>query len=209
MDIIVDGAQDFALQGEPKDVLSAVAAVSEYLRSKGRAILAVHLDGQEISADKLVETLQDKPLSEANELKVDSANVAELASDLIEGLRDAIRELPAACHQLAQVFHGEKPEEGFEPFQHLADIWSSVKQREALIIGAAAIDESAMKVGGKQISEHHRELNQFLNECATAIEKNDCVLLGDLLEYELAPRAELEAEIFAAIEAACAKLPDE
>ena len=32
---------------------------------------------------------------------------------------------------------------------------------------------------------------------AKAVEAGDCVLLGDLLEYELAPRAEAEAKIVA------------
>ena len=99
-----------------------------------------------------------------------------------------------------------KPEEGFEPFHHLADIWVSVKQREALIIGATAIDDADLVIGGKKTADHHNELNRFLDECAHALEKNDCVTLGDLLEYELAPRAEVEMEIFAKLEEACSKL---
>lgn len=206
MDVSVDGKRDFALQGEPKDVLSAVAAVSDFLRSQGRAVLSIHVDGAEISADKLVETLEDKPLADVAALEIQSADVGTLAIDMMDGLREAVAELPKACHQLAEVFHGDKPEEGFEPFHHLADIWVSVKQREALIIGATAMDESKLVIGGKKTADHHEELNRFLDECASAIEKNDCVTLGDLLEYELAPRAEVEMEIFAKLEEVCSKL---
>lgn len=206
MDVSVDGKRNFALQGEPKDVLSAVAAVSNYLRSQGRALLSIHVDGAEIPADKLVEALEEKPLADVETLAVQSADIAALANDLLDGLREAVAELPKACHELAQVFHGEKPEEGFEPFQHLADVWVSVKQREALVIGATAMDESALIIGDKKNADHHEELNRFLGECASAIEKNDCVLLGDLLECELAPRAEVEMEIFAKLEEVCAKL---
>ena len=209
MDVSVDGKRDFALQGDPKDVLSVVAAVSDYLRSQGRAVLSVHVDDVEVSAENLVETLEDKPLTDVSVLAVESAAVGQLANDMLAGLREAVTELPKACHELAQVFHGDKPEDGFEPFHHLADIWISVKQREALIIGATAMDESELVIGGKKTADHHEELNRFLDECAVAIEKNDCVALGDLLEYELAPRAEVEIEIFAKLEEACSNLPDE
>ena len=208
MDVSVDGKREFALQGEPKDVLSAVAAVSNYLRSQGRAVLSVHVDGAEITSDKLVENLENKPLDEVRTLDIQSADLATLTASMLDGLREAVTELPKACHELAQVFHGDKPDDGFEPFHHLADIWASVKQREALIIGAAAIDEADLVIGNKSTAEHHNELNQFLDECAGAIEKNDCVTLGDLLEYELAPRAEVELQIFAKLEEACSKLAD-
>jgi hypothetical protein len=45
------------------------------------------------------------------------------------------------------------------------------------------------------VSEHVRELNSFLDEAAQALRDGDTVLLADLLEYELSPRAELEGEI--------------
>lgn len=207
MDVNVDGKSGFALQGEPKDVLSAVAAVSDFLRSQGRAVLCVRADGTEIPSDKLVETLEDKPLADVGLLEIQSADIATLVTDILSELREAVTELPKACHQLAEVFHGDTPEEGFEPFHHLADIWVSVKQREALIIGATAMNDSDLVIGEKKIEDHHTELNQFLDECAEALEKNDCVTLGDLLEYELAPRAEVEMQIFAKLEEACSKLP--
>jgi len=206
MDVSVDGKRDFALQGEPKDILSAVAAVSDFLRSQGRAVLSVHVDGVEITADKMVEVLEDKPLDDAKTLEIESADLGALAADILDGLRDAVAELPKACHQLAEVFHGDTPEEGFEPFHHLADIWVSVKQREALVIGATGMEDSDLVIGGKKTADHHNELNQFLDECASAIERKDCVTLGDLLEYELAPRAEVEMEIFGKLEEACSKL---
>jgi hypothetical protein len=205
MDVSVDGKRDFVLQGDPKDVLSAIAAVSDFLRTQGRALLSVHVDGTEVPAEKLVETFEDKPLADVESLDIKSADVAALAKDMLDEVREAVAELPKACHELAQVFHGDKPEEGFEPFQHLADIWGSVKQREALIIGATGMDESNLMIGGRKTADHHQELNRFLGECASAIEKNDCVTLGDLLEYELAPRAEVEMEIFSKLEEACSK----
>ena len=43
-------------------------------------------------------------------------------------------------------------------------------------------------IDGKPESEFYRELNGFLREIAAAFENLDAVLIGDLLEYEVAPR---------------------
>jgi hypothetical protein len=106
-------------------------------------------------------------------------------------------DLPHACRSLAEVFHSGTPEDGYEPFQELANIWSLIKTREILVVDALHLDLNALEVGGQVVAGLHSELNGFLEEAAQALQDGDCVLLGDLLEYELAPRAELEAEIVA------------
>jgi hypothetical protein len=61
--------------------------------------------------------------------------------------------------------------------------------------GALGVDLTAFEIRGQAVSEHVRELNSFLDEAAQALRDGDTVLLADLLEYELSPRAELEGEI--------------
>ena len=56
-------------------------------------------------------------------------------------------------------------------------------------------DLTTFEIRGQAVSEHIRELNSFLDEAAQALRDGDTVLLADLLEYELSPRAELEGEI--------------
>ena len=195
MDVIVDGNRDFSLQGEPEDVLAAVAAVSEFLQKKGRAILAVKADGTSIAPDKLVDSLEGKPLAQVAALEVDSADVAELVEESLKDLSETLPELPKACRELATVFQGSSPEEGFEPFQRLAEIWANLKSREMLVANALNVKLDDLHVSGQDVAVLHEELNLYLTEAAVALESKDLVLLGDLLEYELAPRAELETQI--------------
>jgi len=195
MDVIVDGNRDFILQGEPEDVLSVVAAVSEFLQKKGRAILVLKADGQNIAPGTLLDSFKDKPLADVGTLEVESANVAELVEGSLKDLSDTLPELPKACHELAAVFQGNAPEEGFEPFQRLAEIWANVKSREILVANALNLKLDELLVDGENVAALHEALNLYLTEAAVALESRDLVLLGDLLEYELAPRAEVETQI--------------
>ncbi len=200
MDVIVDGESNFELTGEPEDVLSVMGAVSEFLSEQGRGIMSVAVDGVAVTPDKVVEELEDRPLSEVKVLEIGSEDVGSMVGTCLSELEKALPDLPDACRSLAEVFHSETPEEGYEPFQELADIWSFVKTRELLVANALQLDLNNSSVGDTSISEMHEELNSYLEEAAQAIRDGDCVLLGDLLEYELAPRAERETEIVALLQ---------
>jgi len=201
MDVILDGASNYDLLGEPENVLSAVGAVSEYLRAEGRSILSISVDGAEIAPEDLADRLKDKPASEVGTLEIRSESTAVLVEDCLKGLGENLPELPAICRSLAAVFQGENPDEGFEPFVHMAELWSEVKSREAMVSNALELDMDSLSLDGKSIVAIHGELNQYLEEAAQALKDGDTILLGDLLEYELAPRAEIELEIVALLQA--------
>jgi hypothetical protein len=197
MEVIVDGAQGFPSEAAAKDVFEVVAAVSEVLRAKGRAILSVHADAQPINASQLVDALKGKPLDSVKRIEIVTEDIHRLVLDSLAELEQVLPELPQACHNLAEIFQGDAPESGYEPFHKLAEIWRHVKIRETQVAHALNIDLDALDIDGVSILDLHEGLNEFLNEAVEALEAEDCVTLGDLLEYELAPRAETEARIAA------------
>jgi len=195
--VIVDGERNFAVQGEPEDALAVVAAISDFLRERGRAIMTVTADGKDIQSQDLTKTLEGLSLDELSILEVSSDEIATLVDTSLREIMEVLPELPNACHGLAQVFQGENPEEGYEPFEELANIWATIKKRESMAASALDLDLEGIQIEGKSIAEIHQTLNVHLEEAVQALVDGDCVLLGDLLEYELAPRAELEATIVA------------
>jgi len=196
-DVIVDGARDFQIQGAPKDVLAVVVAASQLLEDRGRAVLALRVDGEPVVSEALMEMLGGRPVEEVGTLEITSGDVQTLIAETLRELDDAIPELSKACRSLAEVFQSEDPECGFDPFNKLAEIWSHIKVREQRVAHALHLDLDSLSIEGRPLKAIHEELNQFLAEAAEGIEQNDCILLGDLLEYELAPRAEAEAAIVA------------
>jgi hypothetical protein len=195
MDVTIDGERNFQLTGDPPDVLSVVAAASDLLRAKGRAILRLRVDDETITPQDVVVRLKDLPLDRVQQILIESEDLSSLVESSLAELQKVLPELPAACRSLAELFHGDNPEEGFEPFVELAEIWGHIKTREILVADALNLNMAEMRVGADSVARMHEELNGYLEEAAGALEARDTVLLGDLLEYELAPRAERELDI--------------
>ena len=199
MDVIVDGGSEFQLTGEPDTVLDVVNAALLYLRDKRRGIVSLSVDGESLSPEDLRAKHEATPPGDVSRIEIESRPVSDMVRDSLDTLEKTLPELPEACRQLAQVFQGETPEEGFEPFQEFARIWEHVKIQQQAIAAALGLELTEMVLDGRPVQEHLEELNSFLLESAQALQDGDTVLIGDLLEYELAPRAELEARIVAAL----------
>lgn len=195
MRVIVDGAEGFRFEGEPADVLAAVTAIADALNTQGRAMMSVRVDGKDMRAAELVEALGALSPADVETVEVTSESIRDLVDTSLSELEKALPELPTACHELARIFQGDTPTDGFEPFTRLAEIWEAVKSREIQVADALGIPLDTFEIGGVRIEKLHTELNAYLTEAAEALKAGDCVLLGDLLEYELAPRAETEAQI--------------
>lgn len=201
MEIRIDNQPSSPLADEPRDVLAAVAAVSDYLRTRGRAVMSVRIDGRTVAADALAATLRDKPVADVNVLEIASEDIIGLVNNSLSELELVLPDLPDVCRRLAELFQSQDPNSGYEPFNQLAAIWKTVKERQVLIAGALDIDLNAEVVNGKRVADHHAEFNRLLGEAAEAIQSGDSVTLGDLLEHEMAPKAEAEARIVALLRA--------
>jgi hypothetical protein len=199
MEVIIDGSSNFEFEVEPKDVFEAIGVISEQLHSNGRSLMSIELDGEGIFPDKLDEKTKEKPLSVVNQLIVSSEETNKLVKDCLTELESVLPNLPIACQELAQLFQSQTPESGYEPLQQLITIWSVVKEREIMIANALDISAEDLDVGGQSMEAIHGKLNKFLQEACDALKASDSVLLGDLFEYELAPLAELDADIVACL----------
>lgn len=197
MEVIIDGQRNFEVRGTPADVFEVVAAISEHLQAQRMAMMSLRVDGAEIKPEQVMAQLQGRDVASVNSLEVGSSPLRSLVSECLAELQEALPHLPKACRDLANVFHGDKPEEGYDPFTELAALWGHVKGREKLVVEALELDLSQLQVNGVNAEQLQSELNQYLQEAADAIRNGDTILLGDLLEYELAPRAESEKDLVA------------
>lgn len=197
MEVWVDGQNNFRVEGNPEDLLEVFRAASEFLRERGRMPIHVALNGKDIAPNGMREAFIGVAVADAEKLEIRSEEIFTLIDECLRNLSEAIAELPDACRQLAEIFQGEAPGDGFEPFHRLAEIWGYIKDQQRLVVNALDIDLNSTEVNGQSIANMSNELNTFLEECEQALKRSDAVALGDLLEYELAPRAEREAEFVA------------
>lgn len=197
MEVIIDGQRNFEVEGRPESVMEVLGAVEEHLRAHQRGMLSLRVDGEEVPPNQVQARLEPLSPQGVKTLEITSEELGVLVESVLASLRQVLPELPKACRDLAKVFQGDSPEDGYEPFHQLAQIWSHIKSQERLVVDALELDLDALTLEGKTGREMHEALNQYLEEAASALKSGDTVLLGDLLEYELAPRAEEEAALVA------------
>ena len=199
MRVLVDGQPYDA--GGAASLAEVLADVDDALHAKGRGILAVRVNGRHVSATELPVALAGRTPQNVSQLEIDTDDMLALAEENIANIKEVLPELPVACHELAAVFHSTTPERGYDQFKQLADIWSSLKEQEQQIAAALDVEMSDLRVAEQSLKARHEALNRRLEESAAALEARDTVLLGDLLEYELAPFAETELAIIDLLEA--------
>lgn len=200
MDVIVDGSSDFKLEGEADNMMDVIAAINQWLQSQSRSIQSVKVDGEELGPDTIEDKLKDRHPGDVSQIVIESASIHVLIQQTLDELSQYIPDLSNACRELAQIFQSDRPEEGFQPFEQLAEIWLAVKERQLLVANALNLDLDAVEIEGVSFRALHEKLNAHLQEAVSALQKEDTVLLGDLLEYELAPRAELESAIISCLQ---------
>ena len=199
MELIVDGNARCPGEEPFGSVFDLVVALGNQLQAEGRSIMTVRVDGAEISAGNLVESMRDKPVTSVRQIVITSEDTRTLVNESLSDMQASLPELPVACQELARVFQSETPDAGYEPFQQLAAIWGAIKERELMVANALEISLEDLQIGELTVKQFHDDLNAYLREATEALKKRDSVLLGDLLEYELAPRAEQESVIVATL----------
>ena len=195
MEIIVDGKRDFSVQAESPTIVDILGEIDAYLRGQGRAMQTVTANGENVPPEKLGEVFAGKSTDEIQSLEIGSEVLSARVEESLDELEEVLPELPKVCHQLAEVFQSESPDEGYAIFEQLAEIWAAVKVRQQQIIKVLELEISTLSIDDKPFEELQEELNKSLQDAAKALESKDLVSLADLLEYELAPRAEDEKRI--------------
>lgn len=206
MKLMLDGVEQTFDGQAPEQLLEVVATVSSHLDEQRRAIINIGVDGENISPAQIRDILSNRALADVQELQITSELLSVLVGASLNDLREVLPELPKACHTLAEVFQGDAPEEGFDLFRQLAEIWENIKIREQQLANALGIDLDSLQTPMGGFKQMHDDLNSYLREAAEATKEMDTILLGDLLEYELAPRAEAEAAIVDQLQAQARKI---
>lgn len=204
MDVFVDGEERFAPSPEVEDGMSLMAELADYLHNEGRAMVGLRVNGEDVPPESLQDVMDERPTADIQTLEVTTQSVQEMVTKCLEELESSLPNLPEACRQLAEVFQSDTPETGYDPFRELAMLWGHIKNRELLVSEYLRLDFATLDLSGRPVSALHEELNTVLQEAAQAIQDGDTVLLGDLLEYELAPRAEDEVRIVALLQESAA-----
>ena len=197
MEIIIDGVHDQQIQGDPEDLLAAFRIITDNLHAKRRAIVALRLNGDTISPEDVPQCMENVPINTPVRIEITTHDIDEMSMNCLNQLMENLPELPVACQELARIFQSGSPQDALNSFVELVELWRIVKERQLLVAKTQNIDMAAFQISGKSIQQQHTELNAFLNDALETMQSEDWIALGDLLEYELAPRADEEQQVVA------------
>jgi hypothetical protein len=181
-----------AFVSNPQTLGELLEAILDYSQGKNRLIQHIVLDGENIHPNDLTPERHSIRLDDIETLTVETANAETIIQQEISNLKEILPELPSACHNMAQVMQSNTPQNAFQQFNDLMDVWDAVKEREEQICHIVKLDPAAIKIHKHSLSEHNVHLEEHIQKAKLHLESSHFAELGDLLSYELADFAEDE-----------------
>jgi len=181
MEIRINGTTiDFALEAE-RTLGAILGALEQECERSGMSINGISVDGVPVPAESLDELFARD---------TDSVSLVELttvsSADVLSILRELGPRLAAAATPLERVpvlLQTGKDLEVFETIHALSvdlhEFFRALDLAPSLSPGAQGLDE---------LARFRAEISPLLSGLLDALRKNDTIMVGDLSEYELAPR---------------------
>ena len=162
------------------------------------------------SLDKIIKTtsvankmnLDDDKKKEIGELIARIVKNTENALQEIqhpeEALRGIVTKLHTSSEEISEVsvlLQSGKDKQAMDYVVKFSDLTQRFFRILTALGDAGKVQLNSIKIQGKKSSEFYHELNDILNQLLEAFHVQDSVLIGDLLEYEIAPRMEILMEL--------------
>jgi hypothetical protein len=128
--------------------------------------------------DALIEKLSDI----IEEMVNPNKRLQKLAEDMKVSIRD--------ISEVSILLQTGKDREAMNTLVVFSDTLQDFLRVFLLLKNRDTIDINGLKISDMSFEEYYNELNNVLKELLDAFHINDSVLIGDLLEYEIAPRME-------------------
>lgn len=196
MEIRINGEQiDFQLESE-KNIGDILGSVESECEKSGMTITGIRVDGIEIPADSLDGLfLRDIGSVSAMDLTtISGKDVERLLRDL--GTRFSVS--VSLLQEVPVLLQTGKDLQVLEYIHRFSSDLQNLYQLLPLLSIAGIRSETAGS-GSTDLEAYPSELAPILGQLLAALEAKDTVLVGDLSEYELAPRIEKLGAALAAV----------
>jgi len=158
-----------------------------------RALVALflHADAEEVlgwpeektqQALKLIDLVSGNVSFRLQELQDPRAALETLSGDV----KICIEEIS----EISILLQTGKDRQAMDTMVRFSELSQSLVRLVASVFTDSADSEKKLTVGGMGLQAFYRDLNGILAELLEAFQANDSVLIGDLMEYEVAPRLE-------------------
>ncbi len=128
--------------------------------------------------------------------------MAELVDPIVElgktitALRLSLEEI----NDISVLIQSGKDRDALNSIIKYSEISQKTLRLYPILKGRGIFDFEQLVIDGVSISDYYIDLNSILSELLEAFSANDSVLIGDLLEYEVAPRLESLTDVLEEIQ---------
>jgi len=196
MEIRINGEQiDFQLESE-KNIGDILGSVESECEKSGMTITGIRVDGIEIPADSL-DGLFLRDIGSVSSMDLTTIT----GKDVERLLRDLGTKFSVSVSLLQEVPVLLQTGKDLQVLEYIHRFSSDLQNLYQLLplLTIAGITTGAAGSGSADLEAYPSELAPILGQLLAALEAKDTVLVGDLSEYELAPRIEKLGAALAAV----------
>ena len=187
MDILINGTDiEFQIEQE-KTVGEILGSLEAECEKSGMTITGIRADGETIPPASLDEFFTRSPESVAR-IELDTISGTEIRASL----RDLGERFTAVVPQLRDIPVQLQTGKDLQVMETIHGFSLSLQNFYRLLplLSIAGISADDSGIDGAVLTELPGELSPLLSDLLDGLQKKDTVLVGDISEYELAPRIE-------------------
>ncbi|MBP5329563.1 MAG: hypothetical protein J6Y75_06655 [Spirochaetaceae bacterium] len=185
MDVRLDGVPlDIVFETE-KTVGDVLRGMEEELEKNEATIVEIQADSEVFQASQL-DALFEKTIDSVKELSLKSVSYTDV-KDVALKIFEQFASLPSRLEQVPLQFQQNKDNEAMASVSELADSLSALFDLLPYFSFFPNHFEKIV-IDGTPITAFIQELNPLLQDFLQAVEMKDTVTIGDIAEYEFAPR---------------------
>ncbi len=196
MKIRING-QDLSYSIENETTVGEIlGAIETECEKNGMTVTEISFDGKKLDAAEL-DSFFAKPPAEVDEVNLTAISGARITS-MFAAIGAQLADLVPRLSDIPVLLQTGKDD---QVMGAIGDFSSTIEDLYRLLpLGSVAgIPEERLTVEGEPLAQYQAELTPLLRDLVGALEQKDTILVGDLAEYEIAPRIQRIGAVLSAL----------
>lgn len=182
---------EVTLNGEPQATdFSECANLAELVAAAERdeaseeacVVVGVEIDGENLTPEEM-SALEARSLDGVARIAIERQPVHTIASSVLRQGADYSGEIVKAIGRTVEYFRSARSDQANELFAHVSDSLT-------VLVGISSSAANVLPERAEELIRFQTDLFPWLEELIEAQSDEDPIRIGDLLEYEIAPRVE-------------------
>ena len=198
MEVIANGQTIPFTPAEEKNLKDVIETLLLISHQANKLVVECKVNGEKVSLlDR--SSFSDMPIEDIQKIEL---TVENKVTRVFESLDEIERLFPALISSFAEVsdtlIAGQK-HKAMVSFSESLNNWRKIINFLRVIESSYKVKFDEVEVNGKKVEDLNKELFELLSQIKTAIENEDLVTIGDLVEYELKDKLEEQKSIISSL----------